>query len=50
MRVNQFTLMIGLALVSFSAIADEGASQLTHNWRGYYAGGFMGGLLVLKVM
>jgi outer membrane immunogenic protein len=42
MRVNKYMLMIGMALVSFSAIADESASQSTHNWRGYYAGGFMG--------
>ena len=42
MSINKFILMIGLALVSLSAIADEGASQSTHNWRGYYAGGFMG--------
>ena len=43
MSINKFILMIGLVLVSFSAVADEGASQSTHNWRGFYAGGFMGG-------
>ena len=43
MSINKFILIIGLALVSFSAIADEGSSESAHNWRGFYAGGFMGG-------
>ena len=43
MSINKYTLMISLVLVSLSAIADEGASHSTHNWRGFYAGGFMGG-------
>ena len=42
MGINKFILIIGLALISFSAIADEGSSKTAHNWRGYYAGGFMG--------
>ena len=41
-------LVAALALTSFSAIADEGASESAHNWRGYYAGGFMGGTFSTK--
>lgn len=43
MSINKFILKISLVLVSFSAIADEGSSKTAHNWRGFYAGGFMGG-------
>jgi outer membrane immunogenic protein len=42
MSFNKCILIVGLALANFSATADEGASQATHNWRGYYAGGFIG--------
>jgi outer membrane immunogenic protein len=48
MSVNKYTLMIGLVLVSFSAIADEGSSESAHNWRGFYAGGFLGGAFSTK--
>ena len=45
MSIHKFILMAALALIPFSAIAEEGASQSTHNWRGFYAGGFMGGTI-----
>ena len=48
MGINKFILIIGLALISFSAIADEGSSKTAHNWRGFYAGGFMGGTFAAK--
>lgn len=48
MSINKFILIIGLALVSISAIADEGASESAHNWRGFYVGGFMGGTFSTK--
>ena len=48
MSINKFILMAALALIPISAIADEGASQPTHNWRGFYAGGFMGGTFSTK--
>ena len=48
MSINKFILMIGLALVSFSAIADEGSSESAYNWRGLYAGGFIGGTFSTK--
>ena len=45
MSIHKFILMAALALIPFSAIAEEGASQSTYNWRGFYAGGFMGGTI-----
>ena len=48
MSINKFILMIGLALVSYSAIADEGSSESAYNWRGLYAGGFIGGTFSTK--
>jgi outer membrane immunogenic protein len=39
----QKLFLILLFAFSTSVVADEGNSSSAHNWRGFYAGGFMGG-------
>jgi outer membrane immunogenic protein len=41
-RIISKLFLILLFAFSTSVVADEGNSSTVHNWRGYYAGGFMG--------
>ena len=43
LRTIQKCFLILLFAFSTSVVADEVNSSTVHNWRGYYAGGFMGG-------